>query len=113
MSTSACVHSHVIRFDDGAGHRFFWRSSSKFSDKFPNHVQQVEGFHLGESLVFLELTGNDSPCQASPVVWEVSSFVNNACCKSLHREVDVFVKLGDLLILKIILPVSTLITKLT
>ena len=52
-------HSHLGRFDDGAGHRFFWRLSSKLSDQLPDHVQQVKRFcNLGGSLRFLELSGN-------------------------------------------------------
>ena len=46
--------------DDGAGHRFFWRLSSKLSDQLPDHVQQVE--RIPQSgwgpLQLFELTGN-------------------------------------------------------
>ena len=52
-------HSNISRFDNGAGHRFFWRLSSKFSDQLPDHVQQVKRFcNPVRSLQFLELTGN-------------------------------------------------------
>ena len=74
-------HSHVRRFDDGAGHRFFWRLSSKFSHQLPDHVQQVKRFcNLGRSLQFLELTGNggcalhmSSVAKLFPAVLEVST----------------------------------------
>ena len=104
-------HSHVRRFDDGAGHRFFWRLSSKFSDQLPDHVQQAKRFcNLGRSLEFLELTGNggcalhvppvepvgESEPSFSCCLGGVHNLASDTCCKSLHREVDVFVKLGDL-----------------
>ena len=104
-------HSHVRRFDDGAGHRYFWRLSSKLSDQLPDHVQQVERFrNLGGSLQLLKLTGNggralhvlpvepvgESVPSLSCCLGGVHNLASDTCCKSLHRKVDVFVKLGDL-----------------
>ena len=104
-------HSHVRRFDDGAGHPLFWRLSSEFSDQLPDHVQQVKRFrNLGGSLQLLELTGNGGSAlhvpPVEPVGESVPSFscclggvhnlASDTCCKSLHRKVNVFVKLGDL-----------------
>ena len=104
-------HSHVRRFDDGAGHRFFWRLSSKLSDQLPDHVQQVERFrNLGGPLQLLELTGNGGRALHVPPVEPVGESVpcfscclggvhnlaSDTCCKSLHRKVDVFITLRDL-----------------
>ena len=84
---------------------------SKFSDQLPDHVQQVKRFsNLGGSLQLLELAGNGG-CTlhvppVEPVGESVPSFsyclggvhnlASDTYCKSLHREVDVFVKLSDL-----------------
>ena len=99
------------RLDDGAGHRFFWRLSSEFCVQLPDHVQHVKRLrNLGGSLQLLELTGNGGPAlhipSAGPVGESVLSFscclasvhdlASDTCCKSLHRKVDVFVKLGEL-----------------
>ena len=104
-------HSLVGRFDDGAGHRFFWRLSSKLSEQLPDHVQQVKRLcKLAGSLQFLELTGNGGCAlhipSVEPVGGSVPSFscnlgavhilASDTCCKSLHRKVFVFVKLSDL-----------------
>ena len=93
------------------GIRFFWRLSSKLSDQLPDHVQQVERFgNLGGSLQLLKLTGNGGRALHIPPVEPVGESVpcfpcclggvhnlaSNTCCKSLHRKVDVFIKLGDL-----------------
>ena len=110
--SSECLwdHSHVRRFDDSAGHRFFWRLLSKLSDQLPDKVQQVERFrNLGGSLQLLEMIGNgDRALHVPPVepvgesvpsfsccLGGVHSLASDTCCKSLHRKVDVFVKLGD------------------
>ena len=105
------MFTHIGSFDDGAGHRFFWRLSSKLSDHLPDHVQQVKSFfNLGGSLQFLELTGNRGCPLHIPSVEPVGELVpsfscclggvhnlaSDTCCKSLHRMVYVFVKLGDL-----------------
>ena len=102
-------HSHVRRFDDGPGHQFFWRLSSKFSDQLPDHVQQMKRFHnLGWSLQLLELTGNGGCAlhisSVKPVGESVPSFscclgdvlASDTCCKFLHRKMGVFVELGNL-----------------
>ena len=73
-------HSHISRFDDGAG--FFWRLSSKLSDQLPCHIQQVKRCcSLGRSLQFLELTGNGGCAShilsVKPVGESVPSF---SCC---------------------------------
>ena len=103
-------HSHERRFDDGAGHRFFWRLSSKLTDQIPDHVQQEERLrNLGGPLQLLEFTGNGGRAlhvpPVEPVGESVPSFccclggihnlAGDTCCKSLHRKVDMFVKLGD------------------
>ena len=87
-------YSHVSRFDDGAGHRFFWRMSSKFSDQLPDHVQHVEGLralHIPPIEPVGELEPSFSCCLGG-----VHNLASDACCKSPHREVDKFVKLDDL-----------------
>ena len=103
-------HSHISRFDDGAGHRFFWRLSSKSSDQLPDHIQQMKRLcNLGRSLQILELTGNGG-CElhipsVKPVGESLPSFscclrgvhylASDTCFKSLHCKINVFVKLGD------------------
>ena len=102
-------HSHFTRFDDGAGHRFFWRLSNKFSDQLPDHIQQVKRCcNLGRSLQFLVLTGNggcalrissvkqvgESVPSFSCCLGGVHNLASDTCCKSLHCKVDVFVELG-------------------
>ena len=104
-------HSQLGRQDDGAGHRFLWRLSSKLSDQLPDHVQQVVRFcSLGGSLQFLELTGNGGCALHIPSVETVGESVpsfsrclggvhnlaSDTCCRSLHRKVYVFVKLSEL-----------------
>ena len=80
-------HSHTRRFDDGAGHRFFWSLSSEFSDQLPDHVQQVK--KIPQSGWVASILGVDwqlrlrlarssrgtgrSLYQASPAVLEVST----------------------------------------
>ena len=100
-------HSHVRRFGDGAGHRFFWRLSSKLSDQLPDHVQQFR--NLGGSLQLLKSTGNGGRALHIPPVEPVGESVpcftcclggvhnlaSDTCCKSHHRKGDVFIKLGD------------------
>ena len=99
------IFQFVGLFDDGTGHRFFWRLSSEFSDQLPDHVQQVKRFrNLGGSLEILELTGNGGYAlhvpPVEPVGESVPSFscclggvhnlASDTCCKSLHRKVNVF-----------------------
>ena len=101
-------HSHVRRFDDAAGHRFFWRLSSNLFDQLPDHVQQVERFrNLGGSLQLLDLTGNGGRSLHVPTVelvgesvpsfscclGGVQNLASDTCRKSLHR--TVFVKLRN------------------
>ena len=65
-------HTHTSRFDDGAGHRFFGRLSSKFSDQLPDHIEQVKRLcNLGRSLRFMELTGNGGRALHIPCVKRV------------------------------------------
>ena len=76
----------------------------------PDHIKQVKRFcNLGKSLQFLELTGNGGCALHTPSVKPVGESVprfscclggvhnlaSDTCCKSLHRKVDVFVRLVD------------------